>query len=213
MERAEAAESESESERQRLRARELYLRAHRYGLRAVEQYVPGFRQAFEHSSETLYKHYLPRCEKEAAPALLWAGMALALAINVARDDVMLLGDIALARALLERVVVLDERYYFGGAHLALGALLGSTGPMTGGDVEGARRHLERALQIGQRGFLLAQEMYARTLAVQLQDRERFASLLSEVERAPLSINPDQALVNVAAKRRAARLRERIDELF
>ena len=56
-------------------------------------------------------------------------------------------------------------------------------------------------------------MYAKTLAVQTQDKALFKKLLGEVLKADLSIYPEQNLANVAAKRRARRLLKQMDDLF
>lgn len=213
LERAEAAGDEEEAERQRQRARDLYLRAHRYGLRCLELRQPGFTRALGRPSDPASAGIVSRFTATDVPGLFWSGMALASAINVARDDITLVAKLGAARTLVERVVALDEGYYYGGAHLVLGALLGSSGTIGGGNVRASRRHFERALALSERRFLLVQEMYARTLAVQLQDRALFESLLREISDAALSIEPAQKLANLAAKRRARRLLARAGELF
>lgn len=196
--------------RQRVRA--TYLRAHRYGLRLLDLRVSGFRGALGKDIRVL-QQLLARCDKQDVPALLWTGLAMASALNVARDDIGLLAKAAHVRLIMERILALDQRYYFGGAHLVLGAMQGSSGALTGGNAELSKKHFERALVISKRGFLLIQERYAKTLAVQQQDRALYQSLLEEILAADLAKNPNQKLANVAAKRRARRALARIDELF
>jgi len=199
-------------QRLRLRLREMYLRGHRYGLRAMDRRRPGFARAFAKGREPLAKA-LTRCTEADVPALFWATMPLGSAINVGRDDVQLIAEIPKVRKTMERLVELDETYYNGGPHLVLGSLFGGVGPMLGGNPKRARQHFERALKLTKRRFLLVQEMYARTLAVQLQDAKLFRRLLAEVQKADLAAFPAQMLANVAAKRRARRTLKRIDELF
>lgn len=200
------------SERQRLRAREMYQRAHRYALKALEQQRSGFSAAFNKGREPLQKA-LAACDKDDVAGLFWTAMPLASAVNIGRDDVKLLAWLPQIRALMERVVELDETYYFGGAHLVLGGLFGGVGKMLGGDPVRAKKHFDRALALTKRRFLLVQTMYARTLAVQVQDRKLFESLLREVLTAKLDILPAQRLANVAAKRKAERTLKRANELF
>lgn len=201
-----------EVDRQRLRAREMYSRAHRYALRALEQRRPGFSAAFGKGREAL-KKALEGCDASDVPALFWAGMPLASAVNIGRDDVAMIAKLPQLKALMTRVVELDERYYYGGAHLVLGGLYGGVGKMLGGDPVKAKKHFDRALALTKRRFLLVQTMYARTLAVQLQDKKLFRSLLEEVLSAKLAILPEQRLANVAAKRKAARTLAQQGELF
>jgi predicted anti-sigma-YlaC factor YlaD len=195
-----------------LRVREMYLRGHRYGLALLATRHPGIHAAFAGDQAAL-ERALAACAARDVPALFWAGMPLASAVNVARDDVTMLPYLPRAKALVARALELDEKYYHGGAHMIFGALLGSMGKMLGGDPERSRKHFARALEITGRRFLMVQLMYAKTLAVQTQDRNLFRKLLGEVLKAELAIYPEQKLANVAAKRRARRLLAREAELF
>ncbi len=194
------------------RTREMYLRAHRYGLRLVELRHPGFTEAFAQSQEAL-NQALKGCDERDVTGLFWAGMPLSTAINVSRDDVGMIALLPKAKALLARTLDLDETYYNAGAHMVFGALYGSMGKLLGGDPEASRKHFDRALALTRRRYLMVQVMYAKTLAVQLQDRALFQKLLEEVLHADLDIFPEQKLANVAAKRRARRLLARAGELF
>ena len=211
--RLERAEDESpQADRLAERTREMYLRAHRYGLRLLEQRQKGIRDAFGGDVEGL-KARLARCGAKDVPGLFWAGMPLAAAVNVSRDDVTMIALLPKAKALVARALELDETYYHAAGHMIFGALFGSMGQMLGGDPKIAKKHFDRALLLTKRRFLLVQAMYAKTLAVQLQDRGLFKKLCDEVLAAELTIHPDQKLANVAAKRRARRLLAQIDDLF
>lgn len=211
--RMEQAEDMSPAQtRLALRARTMYLRGHRYGLRLLDLRHPGMAEAAKRGVKAL-EPFLERCDAEDVPGLFWAGMPLAGAINVSRDDVTMIARMPAAKALIARQLELDETYYHAGGHMIFGALYGSVGKMLGGDPKKARQHFDKALKMTKRRFLLVQAMYARTLAVQLQDEALFKKLCDEVLRADLSIYPEQKLANVAAKRRARRLMARMDELF
>jgi predicted anti-sigma-YlaC factor YlaD len=207
-----AAEDSPEADRLLVRTREMYLRAHRYALRLLDRRHPGFLVDFGKDQESLERR-LRECGAEDVPGLFWAGMPLASAVNLSRDDVTMVSLVPRARALVARALELEEGYYHAGGHMVFGGLYGSMGRMLGGDPDKARRHFERALALTRRRFLMVQVMYAKTLAVQLQDRRLFESLLGEVLKADLSIFPEQKLANVAAKRRARRLLARVKELF
>lgn len=194
------------------RTREMYLRGHRYGVRLLATRHAGFFETIEKGQDAL-EAALKRCTAEDVPGLFWAGMPLASAVNVSRDDVTMVSQVPKAKALIARALELDEGYYHAGSHMIFGSLYGSMGKMLGGDAEKAKRHFTRALELTQRRFLMVQLMYAKTLAVQLQDKELFQRLLDEVLKADLSIDPTQKLANVAAKRRARRLLARKSELF
>ena len=193
------------------RTREMYLRGHRYGVRLLATRHAGFFEAID--KQDSLEAALKECTAEDVPGLFWAGMPLASAVNVSRDDVTMVSQMPKARALIARALELDEAYYHAGSHMIFGSLYGSMGKTLGGDPDKAKRHFTRALELTQRRFLMVQLMYAKTLAVQLQDKALFEKLLDEVIKADLSINPTQSLANVAAKRRARRLLARKSELF
>jgi hypothetical protein len=195
-----------------MRTREMYLRGHRFGLRLLDKRHRAFGDDFGKDMETLERR-LRECTREDVPGLFWAGMPLASAVNLSRDDVTMISLLPKAKALVARALELDETYYHGGGHMIFGALLGSLSPTLGGDPNKSRAHFEKALSLTGRRFLMVQLMYAKTLAVQLQDRKLFDSLLDEILKADLSIFPEQKLANVAAKRRARRLQARAKELF
>ena len=211
--RLERAEDLSPAQsRLALRTRTSYLRAHRYALRLLDQRHPGMAEAAKKNVQELAP-YLEQCDEEDVPGLFWAGMPLAAAINVSRDDVAMIARMPMAKALIARQLELDETYYHAGGHMTFGALYGSMGKMLGGDPEKARKHFNRALELTKRRFLLVQAMYAKTLAVQLQDEDLYKKLIDEILEAKLEIDPEQKLANVAAKRRARRLLSSKDELF
>lgn len=209
---AETEAREDEAAALNRKGREMYMRGYRYGLRLLEQRRPGLRAALKQGGQAL-DQALKACDAEDLRGLFWTGMPLAGAVNLARDDVEMIAFMPKARALVGRVLELDERYYHAGPHMIYGALFGSVGTMLGGDPEKGRQHFEKALSLTGRRFLMVQVMYARTAAVQLQDRALFEKLLGEVMAADLSIFPEQKLANAAAKRRARRLLAQAGELF
>ena len=85
--------------------------------------------------------------------------------------------------------------------------------MLGGDPEKARNHFEQGLKITGGKYLLVSFLYAKTYAVQNQDRDLFAAHLKKVLEASYDVLPEQRLANQIAKRKAAALFGAIDELF
>jgi hypothetical protein len=56
-------------------------------------------------------------------------------------------------------------------------------------------------------------LYARTYAVETQDRSLFQALLNRVVEAPPDLLPEQRLANTVAQKRARQLLARAEELF
>lgn len=210
MERAE--EDTPEYNRYHMRAKESHLRGHRYGLRLIDTRQHKFSEAFNKGGEAL-DAALAKCTKDDVPALFWTAMPLAAATSLDRQDISLIASVPKVKVVIERVAELDETYYDAGPHMILGSIYGSLSPTLGGDHKRSKAHFERGLKLTKRRFLLVQVMYAKTLAVQTQDKALFTKLLDEVLKADLAIYPEQNLANVAAKRRARRLLKQMDDLF
>ena len=69
-------------------------------------------------------------------------------------------DVGKVKALYERGIVLDEAYWGGSFHNALGAMLITLPPLLGGDRERGRAHLERAIALAP-GYLENHVVYAQ----------------------------------------------------
>lgn len=151
--------------------------------------------------------------KNDVDRLFWAGYGWAAWIRHQEGSPDSLAQVTRVEQIMLRVLELDESYAWGGAHLFLGAYYGSRPPLLGGKPEVSRRHFERALALGNREFLPALVLYARTYAKMTFDRELFVKLLQEVLDFPLQKRPDIALANQVAKHNAIRLLEQADQFF
>jgi len=195
----------------RARAAALYLRGKKYGLRALMQDrhvaagVAGTDDAFAASLR-----HLGQGDKEL---ILWTAMCWGKWIDLSRTNPAAVADLPRAEALFERLLQLDEGYYYAAPHVFLGVFYGGRSPMLGGRPEEARAHFERALKITHGRFLTARLYYAEYFARQTQDRSLFETQLHAILDAPDDILPEQRLANAVAKRKAARLLARVDEWF
>jgi len=209
LERVDPMDFERE-EHLRTRARLMYLRARNFAFRRIRLEEDGFDEA-RAGALPEFERWLRENfdDEEDAPMLLWAGYSWGSAINVSRDDPMLIADIGYTKALVARSVELDPTYYNAAGLTFMGVI---TSEELGGDPEGAVAHFDRALEITDRRMLLIQYNYARSYAVRTQNRELFDRLLDEVEEAG-DILPAARLANKIAKRRARRLRAQADDLF
>ena len=193
------------------RASALYARGRNYAIRSFVE-SSKIVDLLALSSEE-YQLALKRTNIDDLPGLFWMGQCWAgwLMLNLGTPETFV--DISRVEWLMKRALELDENYHYAGPHLALGAFYGSRTKILGGDPEKARFHFERNLIINQRKFLLTQLIFAKTYAVQLQDKELFKNLLKEVLESPLDVLPEQRLANEVAKRKAKVLLRMVDELF
>ncbi len=129
------------------------------------------------------------------------------------DQPEALADVSKVEALMQRTLDLDETYHYAGPHLLLGIFYGSRTPLLGGNPDKARQHFEKNMELTEGKYLLTPLLYARTVAVQTQDRALFDRLLTRVKETPAAGLPEQRLANEVAKRKAKHLAEKADELF
>jgi hypothetical protein len=212
--RAELRGDMEQADYDRGRARGLYLKGRDLGIRLIEQSAPEIKAQLKRDPDTL-KNYLKAelTDKEHAAALFWTGYAWGSAIGVSRDDISLVADLALATALVERSVELDETFYNAAGHTFLGVVNSSRGQAIGGDPKKGKEHFERAIALTKRKALLTLVNYAQWYAVQEQNRALFDALLKEVLDAPAPVPAPLALPNTIAKRRAKRLASQADSLI
>jgi hypothetical protein len=193
------------------RARDFYLRARDYGLRILRQ-DDELAKALKGSAEDLRTELAHR-DKDDVPGVFWSAFGWGNYIQLSLDDPAALADLPKTEVMMDFVARVDSGFYFGGAHLFLGTLYGVRPRMLGGDPEKSRAHFETALRLNGGKFLMTYVYYARSYAVQTQNVALFEELLTKVRDTPLDVLPAFRLANAVAKRRAATLLARKDELF
>lgn len=192
------------------RAAGLYQRARAHALIALED--AGMSQAALTGSAAEFEQALAALDAEAVPALFWTASSWGKWIELQLDDPARLAELSRVEALMQRVLELDETYYYGGAHLFFGAYYGGRAPMFGGDFVRSAKHFDRAAAINRNQLLLVEVYRARYLLRQMGEREAFHSTLTRVVEASVA-DPDLNLANALAKQEAAALLAQEKDLF
>ncbi len=125
-------------------------------------------------------------------------------IQAHSDDWQIVADLPKVKLLLEKVIILDESYDYGGAHLYLGGIATLLPPSLGGKPEIGRSHFERAIELSQGQHLLAKVEYARRYARLVFDQELHHQLLKEVLAADIHAE-GLTLINALAQQQATQL--------
>jgi hypothetical protein len=214
-ENADAHDEPEMAEHFRARARAAYHRGREFGLYLLNARhdVPGGPEGRIHAGIDAWRQYLARFnDRDDVPGLFWTGNAWLSFIQLSLDDPSALLDLPFAMALIDRSRALNPDYFYGGAHLVTALYYSSTPAALGGRPDLAQREFEAALAATHRRLLINQVYYARTYAVQVQNRTLFRNLLEEVLHAG-DVMPTERLTNQVAKRRARRYLSQIDELF
>ena len=186
-------------------------KAFRYGVRAL------CRQ----KSSTCGMHKLPYPEFEQrlrqvgagnidvlyTYATSWAGW-----IRPRSQDWNAVADLAKVKAVINRVLALDESYDQGGAHFYLAVLDSLLPPAMGGKPETARKHFERAIELSAGRNLMVKVYYAERYARMKFDRALHDRLLNEVVNADVEAK-GYTLSNTLAQQKAHKLLNTADEYF
>ena len=209
--------TEEEIEMWRERASLAYLRAREVTIGGLDMRHPedGGLLASEHQGFEAFQAHLARYTdvENDAPLLMFATYAWARWIGLHRDDMNAIADLAFVQAMADRLLALDQTY-FDYAPIALhGGLVGSRPAALGGDPQAARTEIEHAIELTHRQNLMYLVTEAQIVAVALQDRALYRTLLEEVVHYDVDTVPDSRLQNIIAQRRARRWLSRIDEFF
>ncbi len=194
------------------RATVLYDRAFEYAMRNLVTFKKQMASSHKTDAPT-FDGALKLLPKEAAPGLLFGGMAWASAINLNRQDIGRVAELPKAVAMMKRSYELDKAFNNGMAGIALGLVNASRGKAMGGDPDAAKRYFDEAITLTSGKFLLAKVLQARFYAVVMQDRALFEKILADVLATPAEVLPSARLPNELAKRRAVRYLKLAEDLF
>lgn len=193
------------------RASLFYNRGKEYGLRILLK-NKQFNEVFKKDIE-IFKKSLQTFKKDDVPSLFWTGFAWGNWINLNLDMPEALIDLPKVESIMNRVMELDESYYYGSVHLFFGVSYGFRSAMLGGNLEKSKEHFDKVIKISGGKFLIGYFYKAKYYAVSVQDKELFESLLNKVISSPSDILPEQRLVNEVAKEKAKVLLAKMDEYF
>ena len=192
------------------RAMNFYLRGLKHGLRALE--INGYKNIRNSSMDEL-EATLKNTDEDDVGALFWTASNWAKWIDQNRDKSESLIELPKPTALMQRVLDLDESFYYGGAHIYFGVIYGARAPMFGGDFKKSEAHFDRAREITDNQLLVVDLLQAQYLSRQKMDREDFHHRLTKIIEAPDDLLPELTLINQIAKRKAALLLKEEDKWF
>ncbi len=195
---------------QKERSKTMFLKAKTYGLRALSQ-NRRFARALGGSHDD-FVQALSSFRKKDAEALLSTATAWVMWIIASSDSPAALGDMTKVLEMMKRVEALDSGIRQGGVDLFFGIYY-TVLPLGGGrDLDMARRHFERSMEIAGPDYLLNRVTFAEFYARYAFDQELFERTLNQVIAADPKI-PEFTLMNAVAKMRAQALLGQIDDLF
>jgi hypothetical protein len=183
------------------RNKQLTDKAKNYALRALSLHNKRFSRVKDRPFPE-FATCLGSLKKKDVPYVFYAAASWAGWIQAHSDSMDAIADLPRVQALIERVIELDESFYYGASHTFMGVLLTIRPPSLGGKPDEARRHFERAVELGQGALLTTYVMYAKNYAKLMYEEELFFDLLNTVLDAPVDTVHELTLVNTLAKQQA-----------
>jgi len=184
------------------RAEKFYLRGLEHGRIALA--LGGLHNIKQISVDEL-ETQLKKLDKDDVAAIFWTASNWGKWIDLNRDDPASLIQLPKATALMQRVLELDDDFYYGGAHMYFGVYYGSRPPVFGGDFALSRQHFERAREINQHRLLIVDLLHAQYLSRQMFDQNDFHQRLKNIINTPEGLYPELTLLNQIARRKASLL--------
>ncbi len=193
------------------RAAKLYRRGLNHALYNLHD--QGISQTLLNGPLNELEQQLEQLNQKSVPALFWAASNWAKWIDHNRNQAEAIAQLPRAALLMQRVLQLDETFYYAGPHLFFGVYHGSRSPMLGGNFELSAKHFDKARQLNLQPLLMIDLLQAEFLHRQMFDQQAFHSRLSKLIEQDVSAATDLALINNIAKRKAQRLLEKEAEWF
>jgi hypothetical protein len=185
-------------------------KSRQYALRSLE--LRGFKDPPQRPFDD-FKEGLKALGKKDIPYLFWSATCWASWINLNLDSIEAIAELPRVEMMMQRVLEMDEGYYYGGPHLFMGIWFASRPKIAGGDLKKAQQHFLKALDLGKGKFLMAYVYYANSYARQALDKDLFVSILQTVLETPADTLPELILLNSVAKKKARELLSRVEEYF
>lgn len=189
-------------DKDRKRAESFYRRGLKHGLTALE--LRGLKNIKKLNANEL-EQQLNKLSKDDTAALFWTASNWAKLIDLNRDDTASLIDLPRPTAMMQRVLELDESFYYGGAHMYFGVYYGSRPAMLGGNFDKSIMHFDRARTITNGKLLVADLLQAQYLSRQMFDQTDFHQRLEKIINSREDLYPELTLLNNIAKRKAKNL--------
>ena len=191
-------------------ARALYKKAKVYALRSLE--IRGLKNPVSIPFNE-FEAGLSQFDRDDVPYMFWTGTCWGSWIRLNLGSMAAVAELPRVEALMKRVLLLNEQFYYGGPHLFMGIWFASRPKIAGGDLAKSNVHFKKALAFSENQFLMTQIYYADQYARKTLDKDLFVATLENVLDTPADSIPELTLLNTVAHKRAKEMLEQVDEYF
>jgi len=186
-------------------SKDKYLQTHEKGITAGERALatcsPAFRERMAAGKKM--EDSLDTIDAKSVPALYWYTTNLGKWGN-AQGLATVLKYKAKIKAQIERILALDEHFFYSAAHRYLGVIYARAPAIAGGDMKKAGEHFEASLKHSP-NYLATTVLWAEFYAVKAEDKKGFQEQLEWVMKQPDDLIPEVAPENKIEKKKAERL--------
>ena len=193
------------------RASNLYYRGFRHGAQALQEY--GISEALLNGELTPLQQALNKLDDNAVASLFWTASCWAKWIDLNRDKPASIAQLSKAVMLMQRVLELDEHFFMSGGNIFFGVYYGSRSPMMGGNLDKSAMYFSKARTFNNDRLLLVDLLEAQYLNRQQFNQQAFHNTLTKIITAADDIYPEQALITMIAKNKAALLLKKEEQWF
>jgi len=193
------------------RLQHLTSKALHFGLRSACAHRDDFCQINKIKFDSFEK-IIQTTELKDISALYTVGSAWASWIQANSKDWDAVAQLPQVKAIMKRIIALDETYKNGSMHIYLGVLETYLPPAMGGDSDAGKFHFEQAIALSEQKNLLIKVIYASKYARLLFDRKLHDTLLNEVVNAD-PVQSELTLINTVAQQQAKILLKTADNYF
>ncbi len=194
------------------RAKILSAKAREFAFRAASLRFKEFARLYD-KPFTDFEPCAKLFEEDDAPLLFLIITCWATWIQANSSDWNAVADLAKVRLLTERMLEIDDDFYYGSPHLAMGVIHTILPPAMGGNHKAGRAEFEKAIEISRGQYLLVHVVYAKQYARFALDRPLYEQLLNHVLNMPVDIIPELTLQNALAKQQAREMLDNVDDYF
>lgn len=181
----------------------------KWGEKALVVASPEFEAAMRDGGK--FHEAIKQIGPDAVPAAYWYASSLGKWAK-RKSFAVLLGQKDNIKATMERVMEIDEDFYFAGPHRYFGAMYAIAPGFAGGDMELSKKHYAIAIE-KQPNYLGTKVLQAENYATKEDDEELFRKLLDEVLAADPNAIPEVAPENQVEQTKAKELLAKADDLF
>ncbi len=194
------------------RAKNFYGRGKNFGMNHLRLSDDKLVRAISKGIDAVRKRMKSYSRHEIEP-VFWTAFSWGSLINLSKDDITAVADLALVEAMMERIVQVNPNFYYGGPHLFYAVYYASRPGMLGGNPTKSKEHFNEAIRITGGRFLMAYALEAQFLAPQTLDRALFTEMIDKVNQGSIEALPEQRLANALAKQRVGYLKENEQSYF